>query len=87
MIMTQFCVSQARAIENQVFVIAVNRCGIDGNKLEYDGHSLIIAPTGDILAEGGTDPGFFTGEIDPHVLTTFRKQMPCLMERALIAYE
>ena len=45
---------QARAIENQAFVVAANSCGKwDG--LEMGGHSLVIAPDGEILAEAGKD--------------------------------
>ena len=45
-----FC--QARAIENQVFVLAANCCGNDG-KYDYPGNSMIISPTGKILQEAG----------------------------------
>jgi rfaE bifunctional protein nucleotidyltransferase chain/domain len=43
---------QARAIENQAYVIACNRCGRTGDTL-FAGHSMIIAPDGEILAEAG----------------------------------
>ncbi|OGQ98970.1 MAG: hypothetical protein A2505_05075 [Deltaproteobacteria bacterium RIFOXYD12_FULL_55_16] len=42
----------ARAIENQLFVVACNRCGVTG-KTEFGGHSLIIGPDGAVLAEAG----------------------------------
>lgn len=44
---------RARAIENQVFVVACNRCG-ETDGMEFAGHSLIIAPDGRTLAEAGT---------------------------------
>ncbi|MDX7999531.1 amidohydrolase [Xenorhabdus sp. Reich] len=40
---------QARAIENQSYVIGVNRVGQDGNQHDYDGHSMLIDPSGEIL--------------------------------------
>ena len=43
---------QARAIENQAFVVAANSCG-DWDGLQMGGHSLIVAPDGEILAEAG----------------------------------
>ncbi len=43
---------RARAIENQIFVVAGNACGTTGG-LHLAGHSLIVAPDGSILAEGG----------------------------------
>lgn len=45
----------ARAIENQIFVIGINRVGIDGNNIKYNGHSQIIAPTGEIVNKAQTD--------------------------------
>ncbi len=41
---------RARAVENQCFVAGVNRCGVDGNGLQYPGHSAVISPSGDSLA-------------------------------------
>ncbi len=45
----------ARAIENQIFVVAANRCGADSvaGGIIYGGHSLIVAPNGEILHEAG----------------------------------
>ena len=41
----------ARAVENQAFVLAVNRVGLDGNQFEYNGHSMVIDPNGQKLNE------------------------------------
>ncbi|WP_232362475.1 D-glycero-beta-D-manno-heptose 1-phosphate adenylyltransferase [Desulfogranum mediterraneum] len=46
---------QARAVENQLYVIAANGCGPSG-ELELAGHSMIVAPDGTILDEGGSGP-------------------------------
>ncbi len=45
---------QARAIENQAFVVAANACG-NWDGLQMGGHSLIIAPDGEVLAEAGEE--------------------------------
>jgi len=41
----------ARAIENQAFVAGVNRVGVDGNQVEYDGASALIDPKGEIISD------------------------------------
>ena len=53
----------ARAIENQMFVVACNRVG-PSPMGTYCGHSLIIDPWGDILAEGGEEQEIVTGAVD-----------------------
>lgn len=54
---------QARAIENQTFVAACNRCGITG-EVEFAGHSMIIAPDGQILREAGDKPEVYKTVLD-----------------------
>jgi len=41
----------ARAIENMCYVVAVNRVGIDGNKLRYQGDSKVLSPLGDVIID------------------------------------
>jgi len=53
---------QARAIENQLFVAACNRCGTSGGT-EFAGHSMIIAPDGAIVVEAGAGPCEMAAEI------------------------
>ena len=48
---------RARAIENQCFVAAANRCGRDPSGLAYGGRSQIIDPRGVVLADGGVKEG------------------------------
>lgn len=76
---------QARAIENQVFVVAANRCGKD-NGLVYGGHSQIVSPTGhvSVLADNGN--AVLDSAIDFQELSEFRNKIPCLTERAPDAY-
>lgn len=61
---------QARAIENQTFVVAGNGCGRgndgnDSNDLKLGGHSLIIDPGGEILLEAGEEERLASVTIDP----------------------
>ncbi|CAM3756822.1 carbon-nitrogen hydrolase family protein [Rheinheimera salexigens] len=67
---------KARAIENQCFVIAPNQTGVHENGRETFGHSLIIDPWGDILADAGTEPGWISSEIDLAEITRVRQRMP-----------
>jgi len=69
---------RARAIENGCFVFAAAQGGLHENKRETFGHSLIIAPWGEILAEGGTEPGVFMAKIDPARVTAARNSVPSL---------
>ena len=69
---------RARAIETGCFVFAAAQCGLHENKRETFGHSLIIAPWGEILAEGGVEPGVFLAEIDPAKVEAARKTVPSL---------
>lgn len=71
---------QARAIENQVFVIACNRNGLSGEIL-FGGHSMAIAPDGTILAEAGAGDETLLVEIDPLEVDRVRKSFPVLDSR------
>ena len=68
---------KARAIENQFFVIAANRIGRDHTG-HFFGHSMILNPTGEILAEAGEDETILTARIDLSEIDTARKAVPCL---------
>ena len=74
---------RARAIENQCFVLAANQCGRHGKSRETWGHSMIIDPWGDILAEAGDEPGVIMAELDRARLAEVRRQMPCQSHRRL----
>ena len=69
---------RARAIENGCFVFAAAQGGLHENKRETFGHSLIIAPWGEVLAEGGTEPGVIVAKIDPSKVEAARKSVPSL---------
>jgi predicted amidohydrolase len=70
---------KARAIENQAFVLGVNRCGRDP-KLSYSGRGQVVDPRGNILADGGTGEGVFGADIDPASLLSYRKDFPALQD-------
>jgi predicted amidohydrolase len=69
---------RARAIENGAFVVAPAQGGKHANGRSTFGHSLIVGPWGDILAEGGTEPGVFVAEIDPAAAYSARERIPSL---------
>ena len=76
---------QARAMENQAYVVGVNRCGQDVNT-SYSGRSLIVDPEGTILADAGNHEGFVQADIDLAELTAYRQRFPSLAERREIAW-
>jgi len=69
---------RARAIENGAFVIAPAQGGTHANGRRTYGHSLIVAPWGEILAEGGVDPGVIIADIDPALAADARARVPNL---------
>ena len=69
---------RARAIENGAFVIAPAQGGMHSNGRKTYGHSLIVGPWGEVLAEAGTEPGVIVAEIDPHLATAAREKVPSL---------
>jgi predicted amidohydrolase len=72
----------ARAIENQCYVAAVNRVGVDGNQIEYNGHSCIIAADGSYVEQPvQRKEGLVFQTISYNQLSDFRKSLPFLKER------
>ncbi len=80
---------QARAIENQSFVIAANGCGsgTDTNDLSLGGHSLIIAPNGDILQEANEDERLAWQTIDLQQQTQLRQRFNTVAPDPYLARE
>jgi predicted amidohydrolase len=71
----------ARAIENQCYVVGVNRIGRDGNDYEYAGHSMVIDPKGMVISD--FEPGeekVATIYLDRKMLNEFRKNFPVGMD-------
>ena len=69
---------RARAIEAQSFVFAAAQGGRHENGRETFGHSLILSPWGQVLAEGGTSPGVVVADIDLSILDDVRRRLPSL---------
>jgi deaminated glutathione amidase len=74
---------RARAIENQVYVIAPNQFGKNPQSFETYGHSMIVNPWGELVAVLPDGPGFVLGEIDLDYLSRVRRELPCLAHRRL----
>jgi omega-amidase len=71
---------RARAIENQLFVVACNACGVIG-KLDFFGMSMIIDPKGEVLADAGGEQSEIVAALDMQVMTDWRAQIPCFNDR------
>ena len=70
---------RARAIENGAFVIAAAQGGLHEDGRETYGHSLIIDPWGNILADGGgEEEGVVTAEVDLALIQKARRRIPAL---------
>ena len=72
---------RARAIENQCYVVAVNRVGTDGNNLVYNGHSVVYDMNGQLLLNLEDAAGIGSVTLDKDILTDFRKQYRFLQDR------
>ncbi|MFP4356578.1 MAG: nitrilase-related carbon-nitrogen hydrolase [Phycisphaerae bacterium] len=70
---------RARAIENQAFVVGVNRIGSDPNQT-YAGGSLVIGPDGQVLWNGGERLGAVQVVIDPRRQSRLREEFPVLAD-------
>lgn len=74
---------QARAIENQCFVIGVNRIGKDENSLNYIGGSAVFSPLGEKLAYGEADQQAIVAGLDLQQVEKVRAQFPFLKDMKL----
>jgi predicted amidohydrolase len=69
---------RARAIETGCFVFAPAQCGTHAEGRRTYGHSLIVAPWGEILADAGAEPGLAVAEIDTSKVLAARHAVPAL---------
>ena len=67
---------QARAIENQCFVVGVNRVGNDGNGLYHSGDSMVIDPLGQILYHQSKEEDIHTTILEKSQLEEMRTRLP-----------
>jgi predicted amidohydrolase len=70
---------RARAIENGCFVFAAAQGGRHANGRTTFGHSIVISPWGEILAEAGTEPGVIVADIDAAEVDRVRARIPSLV--------
>lgn len=66
----------ARAIENQCYIVGVNRVGVDGNNINHSGNSLIIDPLGEVLYHKADDEDIFTVILERERLEDVRTKFP-----------
>lgn len=71
---------QARAIENQCYIVACNAAGKTG-ETTFGGHSMIVDPWGKIVVEGGDSPMMLTAEIEMDVVDEVRTRIPVFEDR------
>lgn len=77
---------RARAIETGSFVFAPGQCGVRSTGRATYGHSLIVDPWGEVLADGGEAPGYVTAEIDVQAVARARSSIPALQhDRTLLS--
>jgi omega-amidase len=71
----------ARAVENQAFVIGVNRIGEDGNGIYHSGDSILVAANGDILYQKADQAEIFITELSKKQLYEIREKLPFLKDQ------
>lgn len=74
---------RARAIENQCYVLAAAQGGTHETGRRTWGHSMLIDPWGDIVAQRDTGPGVVSGLIDPQRIADIRQSLPAWRHRVL----
>ncbi len=76
-----YTLSKARAIENQLYFVTINRVGIQG-KYEFCGKSMVVSPNGKVLAMGSdNDEEIIDVELDLSLVEKYRNEIPALSER------
>jgi len=77
---------RARAIENQLFVVGCNGCGVEG-PLRYGGESAIVSPTGQVVGNAGMEETNLMGNLDLDEIGAFRRHIACFADRLPSAYD
>jgi len=72
---------QARAIESLVYVVAAGQCGEHAGGRKTYGHSLILGPWGEVLAELPSGPGVVCADLDMIRLGELRRRFPTIQHR------
>jgi omega-amidase len=71
---------KARALENLSYVVGVNRVGQDGNDIEYNGHSAVISPKGEVIFSNEGVEAIRTLELSANSLSAFRDRFPAYLD-------
>lgn len=72
---------RARAIENQCYVVAVNRVGRDSDNI-FNGNSMVISPWGDcLISESAEEEGIYYATIDFELVESVRRSIPVFQDR------
>lgn len=71
---------QARAIENQCYVVGVNRVGYDGNEIYHSGDSMVVDAMGEIVYHKQDEADVFTITLEKTTLVTIREKLPFLKD-------
>ncbi len=71
---------RARAIENQLYVVSCNACGVIG-KLDFFGMSMVIDPKGEVLVDAGEEETEILSQLDWEAMNAWRSQIPCFKDR------
>ncbi|MFF8599357.1 carbon-nitrogen family hydrolase [Streptomyces sp. NPDC015232] len=74
--------ARARAVENQAYVLACGTAGTHAG-VEQAGHSIVVDPWGEVLAEAGPDEEILRVDLDPARVTRTREEFPALKDRVL----
>lgn len=77
-----FTLARARAIENQAYVVAVNRIGSDPSST-YPGRSIVVDPKGTIVADAGDRETVLRASIDVEFVRSWRAEFPALRDRVV----
>ena len=72
--------AQARAVENQAWVVAVNTAGTHAG-VPMGGRSIVVDPRGAVVAEAGTGEAMLVVDIDPSAASAWREEFPVLGDR------
>lgn len=73
--------TSVRAVEEQLFVIACNAVGTQGDGVKLAGHSRVVNPWGEVVLEADESEGVFTTTIDPAMVAAVRAEFPVLGDR------
>jgi predicted amidohydrolase len=78
---------RARAIENQVYILAVSQARAAGSAYEVYGHSMVVDPWGEVIAEAAQEEAILYAELNAGVLENTRKRLPLLSQRRPELYD